>query len=323
MAERKPSRASATRKTTSSAPPLRLDIVDLETFEAVASLGSFSAAARHLNITQPSVSSRIQRLEAYLGAKLLIRTTRRVELTHHGTLLRAEAERTLEGLRSLVDQFRLSAANARNRVVVAATQMVAATMLPDVLRSHRERYPHVDVQLRDLQHREAIQALASGAADVGVIQFDGEDASLKGQPLRDEPLVLVVQPDHPLAGKSRVTVDEMVAYPLMMPERYDGIRARIAAEVAGRGLTLKPALTAGNLITLMGLLDAGMGILLLPRIMARHSLQAGHRMLEIKGIALHRTFSLVSRRDAKPSLAVRRFCQHLRQELSRTYRHRL
>jgi DNA-binding transcriptional LysR family regulator len=291
-------------------------MVDLETFDAVASLGSFSAAARYLNITQPSVSSRIQRLETSLGAKLLIRTTRQVEMTRHGTLLRTEVERTLAGLRDLVDRIRLDAVAARKRVIVAATQMVAATMLPDVLRRHRERFPDVDVQLRDLRYNDAVQALASGDADLAVLHFDGNDRRFKAQPLRDEPIVLVVQPNHPLARKGRVTLDEMVAYPLMMLERYDGIKARIAAEVAGHGLTLKPALSAGNLITLMGLLNAGMGILLLPRVMAQHSLQAGNLMLEIEGIALRRPYSLVRRRDAKPTVAVRRFCQHLRQELS-------
>lgn len=312
-------RAPAPRKARSGeapAAPLRLEIVDLETFLAVASLGSFSAAARQLNVTQPSVTSRIQRLEAALGTRLLVRTTRKVELTERGTLLRGETDRTLAGLRNLVDRFRLDAAAARNRVVVAATQMVAATMLPDVLRSHRERYPGVDVQLRDLRHVDAVQAVATGDADVGVIHFDGDDKRFKAQPLRNEPIVLVVQPNHPLARKRRVTLDEMAAYPLMMLDQYDGMKARIAAEVAHRGLMLKPAVSAGNLMTLMGMLDANMGILLLPRVMARHSLQAGHVLVEIEGIALRRTFSLVSLRDSKPGLAVRRFCQHLRQELS-------
>src|SRR5579871_3889564 len=253
------------------AAPLRLEIVDLETFLAVASLGSFSAAGRQLNVTQPSVTSRIQRLEAALGARLLVRTTRKVELTERGTLLRTEADRALAGLRDLVDRFRLDAVAARNRVVVAATQMVAATMLPDVLRSHRERYPGVDVQLRDLRLVDAVQAVATGDADVGVIHFDGDDKRFKAQPLRNEPIVLVVQPNHPLARRRRVTLDEMAAYPLMMLEQYDGMKSRIAAEVAHRGLTLKPALSAGNLMTLMGMLDANMGILLLPRVMARHS----------------------------------------------------
>ena len=98
--------------------PLRLEMVDLETFIAVSTLGSFSAAARRLNITQPSVSGRVQRLEASLGIKLLVRTTRKVELTRRGTLLRAQAERTLAGLRRLVDDFRLEAATARSRVKI-------------------------------------------------------------------------------------------------------------------------------------------------------------------------------------------------------------
>jgi len=113
-----------------SPAPIRIELVDLETFVAVATLGSFSAAARQLNITQPSVTSRIQRLESSLGTKLLVRTTRRVELTPRGDLLRVEVGRTLMGLRRLVDSFRLDAAAARSRVVVAATPMVAATMLP-------------------------------------------------------------------------------------------------------------------------------------------------------------------------------------------------
>lgn len=312
-------RAPALRKARSGEAPasaLRLEIVDLETFIAVASLGSFSAAARQLGVTQPSVTARIQRLEAALGTRLLVRTTRKVELTQRGMLLRAEAERTLAGLRELADRFRLDADAARSRVVVAATQMVAATMLPDVLRSHRERWPGVDVQVRDLRHRDAVQAVASGDADVGVIHFDGDDKRFKAQPLRNEPIVLVVPPSHPLARSRRATLDAMAAYPLMMLEQYDGMKSRIAGELARRGLVLKPAQSAGNLTTLMGMLDAGMGILLLPRVMTRQSLQAGHVLVEIEGIDLRRTFSLVSLRDSKPSLAVRRFCQHLRQELS-------
>jgi DNA-binding transcriptional LysR family regulator len=218
---------------------LRVEIVDLETFIAVAALGSFSAAARQLNLTQPSVSGRIQRLEAALGAKLLVRTTRKVELTRRGALLQGEADRTLAGLRGLVDRFRRDAAASRSRVVVAATQMVAATMLPDVLRSHRERYPAVDVQLRDLRHADALQAIVAGDADVAVIHFDGTDKRFRSQPLRDEPIVLVVPPNHPLAKAKRATLDEMAAFPLMMLEQYEGMKTRIAAEVARHGLTLQ------------------------------------------------------------------------------------
>ena len=308
---------------TASRTPLRLELVDLETFAAVATLGSFSAAARQLNITQPSVTSRIQRLETSLGTKLLIRTTRKVELTRRGSLLRTEADKTLAGLRRIADRFRLDAAAARNRVVVAATPMVAATMLPDVIRSHGERHPGVEIQVRDLGHGDALQAIAVGDADVAVVAFDGKDKRFRSQTLRNDDIVLIVPPNHPLARSGRATLDEIAAFPLMMLEQYETMRARIAAEVARHGLTLKPAASAGNLNTLVGMLDAGMGVLLLPRVMARRSLQAGHVVVEIDGIELHRRFCIVMLRDAQPTTVVRRFCRHLREEMAEDARRSL
>ncbi len=299
-----------------SSSPMRIELVDLETFIAVAALGSFSAAARRLNITQPSVTSRIQRLETSLGTKLLLRTTRNVQPTPRGEKLRAEADRTLQGLRRLVESFRLDAVAARSRVIVAATPMVAAMMLPDVIRSHGERYPGIEVQLRDLRHGDALEAVAAGDADVAILAFDGQDKRFRFQSLLTEELVVVVPSDHPLSRLTRATLDEIAAYPLMMLEQYETIKARIAAAVGLHGLALKPAVSAGNLNTLMGMVDAHMGILLLPRFMARRSVEAGHVVIEIVGIRLVRAFCIVMRHDAKPTIAVRRFCRHLRQEMS-------
>jgi DNA-binding transcriptional LysR family regulator len=297
-------------------PALRVGISELETFLTVARLGSFSAAALALNVTQPSITSRVQRLEAALGTRLLIRTTRKVELTKAGRLLHVEADKALAGLRKLVGQLRADAATARNRIVITATQMVAATILPDILRSYRERYPDVDVEVRDLRHKDTLQALAAGDADIGVIHFDGDDKRFRSQPLLDEAIVLVVPPSHPLANKKRASLDDLAAYPLMLLEQYEGIRVRIAAELARRGLALKRAQTAGNLTTLMGLLDAGMGILLLPRVMARQSLRAGHVVVELEGVDLRRTFSLVMLRSREPTRVVQQFSRHLRRTLA-------
>jgi DNA-binding transcriptional LysR family regulator len=198
--------------------------------------------------------------------------------------------------------------------------MVAATMLPDVIRSHGERHPGVDIQVRDLRHGDALQAIAAGDADVAVVAFDGKDRRFRAQTLRDEDMVLIAPPDHPLARSRRATLDEIVAFPLMMLEQYGTMKARIAAEVASHGLTLKPAASAGNLNTLVGMLDAGMGVLLLPRVMARRSLQAGHVMVEIDGLDLHRRFCIVMLRDARPTTVVRRFCRHLREEMTKDAR---
>jgi LysR family carnitine catabolism transcriptional activator len=305
-----------TPRATTAGPALRIEIVDLETFLAVATLGSFSAAAKQLNITQPSVTSRIQRLEAALGARLLVRTTRKVELTRRGTLLQAEADRTLAGLRRLVDRFRLDATAARRRIVVAATQMVAAKMLPDVVRSHGERHPDIEVKVRDLHHGDALQAVETGDADVAVLAMEGQDKRFRSRPLRTEDMVLLVPARHPLARTGRAALDDLAAYPLMLLEIYSGMKAHITRELARHGLKLRPAVSASNLNTLLGMLDAGMGVLLLPRVMAERSRHARLAVVEIEGIVLRRAYCIVTPRDVAPTAALRRFCRHLQQELS-------
>jgi DNA-binding transcriptional LysR family regulator len=302
--------------TAASGPTLRVEIVDLETFIAVATLGSFSAAAKRLNITQPSVSSRIQRLEAALGARLLVRTTRKVELTRRGTVLQAEAERTLAGLRRLVDRFRLDATAARRRIIVAATQMVAAKMLPDVIRRHGERHPDIEVTVLDLHHGDALHAVETGDADVAVLAMERQDRRFRSRPLRTDDMVLLVPARHPLARPGRATLDDLAAYPLMLLEIYAGMKAHITRELARHGLTLKPAVSASNLNTLLGMLDAGMGMLLLPRVMAERSRQARHAVVEIEGVTLRRAYCIVTPRDVAPTSALRRVCRHLQQELS-------
>ena len=121
----KPSELSAAA---GDASPLtmRFDLVELETFLAVVELGSFSAAAKRLHISQPSVTSRIQRLESMLRVRLLVRTTRHVDPTPAGTRLRDRAETALRDLRVLLQEFQADADVARLRVTIAAPPMISA-----------------------------------------------------------------------------------------------------------------------------------------------------------------------------------------------------
>ena len=106
---------------------------ELETFIAVAEFGSFSAAARHLHLSQPAVTARVQKLESLLGTKLLHRTTRNVAVTDDGQRLTTRAKETLCQLRLLIGEFTQQRAQHRHRVVVASSPMLAATMLPELI----------------------------------------------------------------------------------------------------------------------------------------------------------------------------------------------
>lgn len=304
-------------KPVQSYPSLGIDLLELETFLAVAELGSFSLAAQHLHVTQPSVTGRVQRLESALGTQLLIRTTRQMELTPQGAALLAEATGTLQGLRKLAGKFGEQAKMARQRVVAASTPMLAALSLPSIIRDYSKRYTDVQVVLRDLRYPDALDAVDDGSADLAVLAFEGTDGRFRVQPLASEDMVLVVPANHPLASQQRVSLEDIASHPLLVIEQYEPMRMQIEEELKRRGHALAAATTVGNLNTLLGMLDAGMGATLLPRSMTRRSQKKGQAVLELDGLRLVRNYSIVRSRKAKLGTAAESFARFVKQAISK------
>lgn len=289
-----------------------VDLAEIETFLAVAETGSFSQAAERMHVTQPSVTGRVQRLEAALGTTLLTRTTRRVELTDDGRRAEAAARAALHGLRELVGEFRQRIRQARQRVVIAATPMIAALSMPAILQAYGERYPDVQMELLDVKYTEALNALDRGDADVAVMSLDEIDlSSYKFQHLWNGTMVLVVPSIHPLASLERVGARELAFHPLMLIEQYLPVRARIAEAMEKQGFSLPPSKMVGNLNTLMGMLDARMGITLLPHGMAERCHDVSIVPLAVEGLSLTRRFGVVFPYKADLSTAAASFCKFL------------
>lgn len=293
-----------------------IELIELETFIAVAQVGSFSMAAQMLHVTQPTVTGRVQRLESVLGTKLLVRTTRKVNTTPQGRHLLVEATAALQGLNKLVEGFRRKARLARQRVVIAATPMLSAMTLPPVIHAYSERYPDVQVELHDLQYADALAALDAGSADLAVLALDEEDARFHFQTLWTDDLVLVVPVGHPLAARSRVALEALAEQRLTVVGQYQPILSRLAAEMERRGLALPKPKTLANLNTLMGMLDAGIGITLLPRSMGRRDEGRRHVVVEIQDLLLRRNYGIALPSKANLSTAAQSFCKFLRQAMN-------
>lgn len=294
-------------------PVIGLELIELETFVVVASAHSFSAAAQQLHVTQPTVTGRINRLEASLGAQLLRRTTRKVETTDAGEALLREATRTLDGLARLVDGFRKQARHARQRVVVAATPTIAALRLPPLIQAYGERYPDVEVELLDLQYASVLAAIDSGQADVAVLALEGSDRRYRFVPLWQDDMLLVAPRGHALAQRKSVRPEDLASIALMVVDQYQGVRARIADALQERGLKLPASKVVGNLNTLLGMLDAGMGVTLLPRSVSQRGSVAKHAHIEIEGVDMTRRFGVMTARTAQLSPATQSFIRFIRQ----------
>ena len=149
---------------------------------------------------------------------------------------------------------------------------------------------------------------------MGLLAYDGDDKRFHVEHLWTDDMVLVVPRKHPLASHKRATLEEIASCDLIVIEPFVPARQRIADELALRGIALPPSTMVGMLSTVLGMLDAGMGVALMTRWLSNQvrNQPAGHVVLEIDGINLERKYCLLYSRSASLSTAAQSFCAFLR-----------
>jgi DNA-binding transcriptional LysR family regulator len=281
----------------------RFTLAEIEAFVAVAELGSFTAAARRLHLTQPAATSRIQRLEAALRTQLLVRSTRRVELTEAGA-------RLLAGVDPLLDQLDLLLG------VLASTPHLATSFLNPSLQVFQSAHPDVDVVVLDLEYDDVLAAVDGGDADMAFLTARATERPGAIELGSDE-IVLVVPRSHALAGRAAIDLATAADLELLMIRPYRGVYEELAA--AARAATDGPAPGVrwiGNLTTLLGLVDSGPDrvAVMTRRAALRHGISA-ERLLSVTGVDLRRYYSLFPSRYAARRSPVARLRRHLEADL--------
>jgi DNA-binding transcriptional LysR family regulator len=189
-----------------------MDTDQLLAFQRVVREGSFSRAARTLDIGQPAVSARIQALEALLGGPLLTRG-RRLGLTPLGASFLPFVERALETLDEGMKSARSSQSQHRGRVTLAALGSLAGGLLGPALVQFVRAHPQVECSMRSGDHEFVLQLLADGVVELGVIAWPCRDAAareLTSLLVLRERVLLVAHPRHPLARRKSVSRRELV-----------------------------------------------------------------------------------------------------------------
>ena len=287
---------------------------DLQTFLAVAELGSFSQAASQLNLSQPSISNRIRRLEEKLLTQLLLRTTRRVELTPQGRRLYLQASETLRSLRTLFQEFGSEASLRDRQVRIAATLTVATIGLPPILRRFRDAHPAISLALRDCTPSEAMDYVTDGTCDLAVLAMKEPRSGLSFEPLVADPCVVVAALRNPLLRHAAVPFAEVLEHALLSPSGHVGLRRAVVAEAEKRGLSVRFSAEAegvSNAMTLIAMAAADFGVCIHPRSFVPAELQPTVGVVPFSDCEIVRTFGILTC-DSRPlSLAARNFCGFL------------
>ncbi|MYM81513.1 LysR family transcriptional regulator [Duganella sp. FT50W] len=178
---------------------MRFDLTDLQLFIHIAESGSITAGAELSHLALPSASARVRGMEEALSVPLLQRGRRGAEPTEAGRTLLQHARtitRQVENMHAELAQF---AAGLKGQVRMLCNTSAITEFLPDALAAFLKTHPRLSINLEERMSREIVQAVADGAADIGIISDAVDRATLQTFPFRDDPLVLVMAPGHPLA----------------------------------------------------------------------------------------------------------------------------
>lgn len=245
---------------------LAIELRHLRYFMAVAEELHFGRAAERLGIAQPPLSQQIKSLEALVGYPLFERRPQ-VRLTTAGAALLEVARRTLAQVGEGLELTRRAGRGEAGQITVGFAASILATALPEILRTYREQYPGVELRLRELSSAAQAAALADGSIDVGFVReavVQGSD--LICEPILREEFVIVLPPQHPLGERNQLPLSEIAEEPFVhfpravAPALFDQI-----ADACGRaGFRPRVVQEAQEWLTILGLVEAGLGVSLVP-----------------------------------------------------------
>ncbi|HZW23552.1 LysR substrate-binding domain-containing protein [Noviherbaspirillum sp.] len=250
---------------------MNIELRQLRYFVAVAEERHFGRAAARLHMTQPPLSQTIQSLEAALGTPLFERTKRSVSLTPAGAALLPEARRILQQAAALPDLARRAASGESGLLSLSFVSTADYSVLPPLLREFRERYPQVQIDLREATTDVQLEDLMQGRIDAGLLippLHDKARAELDYMTVLSEPLVLAApQGLKGLRGKNSVALKSVAEMPLIIfPRRIaPAFHDAIVGCFRDAGLTPRIGQEAIQMQTIVGLVSAGMGIALVPQ----------------------------------------------------------
>ena len=296
-----------------------MDLSQMETFLAVAEERSFSRAAVRMHRTQPAISQVIRKLEEETGEVLLDRAARDGALTAAGETLREYALRMLALRREAESALRELRSLERGQLVLAANEYTCLYLLP-VLDAFRRQYPGVDVSVQRSLASRIPEGLTLRNFEMGMVSFRADVERFRSIAVYSDMLMLVVYPEHRLAGVERVSIGELgeegfVAHNVASPLRRQVIEA---FERHRRPLNIHVELP--TIEAIKRFVAMGDGIALLTRLTVQRELETGELVaVAVDELHMRRVLRLVHRRDASLSHAARGFLRVAR-DLARSER---
>ncbi|MES1980852.1 MAG: LysR family transcriptional regulator [Pseudomonadota bacterium] len=285
----------------------------LELFEAIARLGSFTRAAEELFLTQPTVSMQIKKLSDTVGMPLFEQVGKKIYLTDIGH----ELNRTCRGISEHLSNFEMIVADMKGlkqgklRLAVVTT---AKYFAPRLLGTFCQKYPGVDVSLKVSNREHLLERLANNQDDLYILGQPPEDVDIVAEAFLENLLVVIAPADHILAKKKKIPLERLASEPFLLREPGSGTRIATERVFAELGLKLKMRMELGSNEAIKQAVIGGLGI----SVLSRHTLESDmpskqYVVLDAQGFPIRRHWYFAYPAGKQLSIIARTFADYLRQ----------
>src|SRR5258707_1424844 len=253
---------------------VRMELRQIRSFLSIAETLHFGRTAELIHLSQPALSLQIRALEEDVGVRLFERNRRKTTLTAAGVAFRDDAVAALSQLDQAIRKARLAANGKLGLLRIGFISTAGTEMVPNIVGQFRELNPEVEFSLRAVPTAEQVRMLETGSLDVGFLRLPiGVHSTFDVVTVHREPFVLVVPASHKLAKRKRVRLSEVANQDFIMYEGTyaPGFHDLIFGMLRDARIVPNVAQTAAEISTLISLVDAHIGIAILPASAVKHS----------------------------------------------------
>ena len=291
-----------------------MELHQLRGFYEIAREGSFTRAAHKLFLTQPAISLQVKSLEEELGETLLDRSRKTIRLTPAGEILFRQTREVFEHLVVARDEIDALRDVLRGRLTIGTSDTNCTYILPQLLSQFRQRYPEVEVDIRNKMSSEVGRLVLDDEVDIGVATLPVRHRQLSNRRLFTRQDVLICPPGHPLSGRKSVRLSTIAKYPLLALEPGSTSRSLMEETFQRADLDLQIAMNLGSVEVIKRFVEIGLGIALVPKVAVVEESASRLVAIPVRGLEPRHT-GLVEHRGRRRSPSAQVFIAMLEEQL--------
>jgi DNA-binding transcriptional LysR family regulator len=289
-----------------------MQLKSLKLFCDIVGRRSFSRAAAENGISQSGASQVVNTLEEELGVKLIDRTRRPFQLTPEGEVYYDGCRKLVQQYFALEEQVRTLSEEVAGRVSIASIYSIGLSHMNRFVQSFLKLHPKANVRVQ-YQHPDRVYELVeTDQVDLGLVSYPKSSRAIKATTWREEPMVLVCAPQHPLAKREKVSLADLHEQDMVAFESDLEIRAEIDRALSAAGAEVKISMEFDNTETIKRAVEINAGVSLLPAPTVDREIAAGALVaLPLSGTELKRPIGIIQRRGKELGQTAQRFMRLL------------